>query len=158
VSNTTPLITLAGVGLLDLLHQLYAEVTIPSVVRDEYGVKAAPNDPSLTSLPWLQIVQVAIDPALHQLPGLGQGEAAAIMLALQLQAPAILLDERRARRVAQQHGLRVTGTLGVLLAAKQLGHLAAVRPALDTMIAQGRHISPALYSQVLRAAGEDPGS
>jgi uncharacterized protein len=158
VSNTTPLIALAGVGLLDLLQHLYGDVTIPSVVRDEYWAKATPVEPDLTTLPWLQIVQVVIDPALLQLPSLGQGEAAAITLALQLQATTILLDERRACRTAQQHGLQVTGSLGVLLAAKQIGYLAAVRPVLDTMIAQKRHISPALYDQVLRAAGEAPGS
>ena len=153
VSNTTPLINLVGVGLLELLPGIYGGVTIASAVRDEYTAGKAPTDPDLDSLSWLQVVPaVPVHPALP--PQLGVGEAATLSLAQTLNARAVLLDEAYGRRLARQMGLPVGGTLGVLLAAKQLGLLAAVRPVIDTMIQQGRHVSPALKAQVLRAAGE----
>jgi predicted nucleic acid-binding protein len=153
VSNTTPLINLVGVGLLDLLPGIYGGVTIASIVRDEYTAGKTPTDPDLDSLSWLQIVPaVLLNSSLP--PQLGAGEAATLSLAQTLNARAVLLDEAYGRRLARQMGLPVVGTLGVLLAAKQFGLLAAVRPVIDAMIRQGRHLSPQLRAQVLRAAGE----
>jgi predicted nucleic acid-binding protein len=153
VSNTTPLIVLTGVGLLDLLPALDGAVTIPETVRAEYHARSDPARPVLDTLAWITVAPVEPDEVL--LATLDRGEAAAIVLAVQLGARAVLLDERRGRRVAQERGLPVVGTLGVLLAAKQVGLLSAVRPAIDRMLAQGRRISPALRAQVLTAAGED---
>jgi predicted nucleic acid-binding protein len=153
VSNTTPLINLVGVKLLDLLPGLYTEVWIPEAVRDEYAVGKAANDPELAPLPWLKIVAgVKIDAKLPV--QLGAGEAATLSLALSANARAVLLDETYGRRVAQQRRLPIVGTLGVLLAAKQTALLPAVRPVIDEMIRQGRHISVRLRAQILRAAGE----
>jgi predicted nucleic acid-binding protein len=112
------------------------------------------GEPELDQLSWVRIVPaVAHDPSLP--PGLGAGEAATIALASMENARAVLLDELLARRVARQRGLPIIGTLGVLLVAKQSGLLVAVRPVVDAMIAQGRHISTTLRAQVLRAAGEE---
>jgi len=153
VSNTTPLINLVGVGLLDLLPGLYGAVTIADAVRDEYTVGKSKTDPDLNLLPWLQIVtSVTIHASLPS--ALGAGEAATLSLALAVNARAVLLDETYGRRVARKLGLPVVGTLGVLLAAKQDGLLPAVAPVIEQMIQQGRHISTQLKAQVLRAAGE----
>jgi hypothetical protein len=153
VSNTTPLIVLAGVGLLDLLPRLYGSVTIPTLVREEFAAGTQGSDPMLDALDWLRVVAVTPEPSL--LAALDGGEAAAITLAVRLGARAVLLDERRGRRIAQARGLPVVGSLGVLLAAKQVGQLPALRPVLDAMLAQGRRLSPTLRAQVLAAAGED---
>lgn len=75
-------------------------------------------------------------------------------LALDIQAERILLDDRAARRVAQDLGLLVTGTVGILLVAKRRGMLPAIRPALEALVAQSFFISAALYDDILRAAGE----
>jgi predicted nucleic acid-binding protein len=153
VSNTTPLINLVGVGHLDLLPTLYGSVTIADVVRNEYVAGKSAADPDIDSLPWLQIVaSVPIDPSLP--PQLGAGEAATLSLGSALNARAVLLDETYGRRLARQRGLPVVGTLGVLLAAKQMGQLGPVEPIIDEMVRQGRHISAALRAKVLRAAGE----
>ncbi len=154
VSNTTPLINLAGVGLLHLLNQLYGDVWIPEQVRDEYAAGARTTDPQLDRLPWIVVKAVTAEPTL--LDQLDQGEAAAIALAAASRARAILLDERAGRRIATQRHLPVVGTLAVLLRAKREGHIPAVRPVLDTMVAQGRHLSSTLRETVLRAAGEWP--
>ena len=154
VSNTTPLINLAGVGHLDLLHALFGEVWIPEAVGDEYDAGARPADQRLDQLPWLLVKPVAIDaPLLNELDA---GEAAAISLAVASGARVLLLDERMGRRVAISRGLPIVGTLAVLLKAKREGHLQAVRPVLDEMTAQGRYFSRSLRESVLRAAGEHP--
>jgi uncharacterized protein len=94
---------------------------------------------------------VVVDPAL---PKLGPGEAAAISLAKRLAARFVLLDERKARRIAVSEGLAVVGTLAVLVRAKDRGLLAAIKPHIETMQAQGRRFSEALIAQTLQAAGE----
>lgn len=156
VSNTTPIIKLAGVGLLDTLAKIYGDVWIPQGVRDEYEVKAAPSDPDLSALPWLSIHAVTPDQRVAARPGLGKGEIEAISLALVTGARAILLDDRFARKTAVTLGLPVVGTLAVLVRAKRAGHIPAVGPVIDRMIAQGRYVGEALRAQVLREAGENP--
>jgi predicted nucleic acid-binding protein len=153
VLNTTPLINLVGVGLLDLLPGLYGTVWVPGAVRDEYDAGKSTADPDLDRLPWLTIVPaVPLDPGLPA--QLGAGEAAVLSLALAQKARAVLLDEAFGRRLARQRGLPLVGTLGVLLAAKRAGLLPLLQPVVDEMIRQGRRVSATLRAQVLRAAGE----
>ena len=152
VTNTTPLITLAGIELLDLLPNLYGEVWAPRIVLDEYQAKIPPTEPGLTQVPWLKVVDdVIIVPAL---PLLDAGEAAAISLAQTVEARLILLDERKARRIAARMGLPIAGTLAVLLRAKQHGLIAAVRPYIIQMQSQGRRFHPNLIAYLLEEAGE----
>ena len=152
VTNTTPLITLAGIELLDLLPHLYGEVWAPRIVLDEYQVKAPPTEPDLAGVPWLRVVDdVVIDPTL---PLLDVGEAAALSLAKTIEARLILLDERKARRIAARLGLPVAGTLAVLLRAKQHEVIAAVRPYIIQMQSQGRRFHPDLITRLLEDAGE----
>ena len=153
-SNTSPLINLAGAGLLNLLPALYGVIWVPDAVNREYMAGMRAGDPDLEELAWVKIVpSVAMQPDLP--PSLGAGEVEAISLAIAENAWAVLLDEQLARTVARNHSLRVVGTLGVLVAAKQNGLLIAVKPVIDLMVEQGRHMSERLYMQVLAAAGEE---
>lgn len=152
VADTTPLIILAGVGLLDLLPRLYGEIWIPEAVRDEYDAGRRRSEPPLDALPWVVVKPIHIEhPALS---GLGPGEAAAVSLALGSRARAVVLDEKSGRRVAGELGLPVVGTLALLLRAKRQGMLSSVGPVLEAMTAQGRYVSDRLRSDVLRAADE----
>jgi len=154
VSNTTPLITLGEIGLLDVLRQIYGSVLIPPTVLDEYqrGRAKHPQRPDLQGVPWVLVQPAHADPLIPT--SLDVGERDAIALARELRAARILLDERAARAVASRLNLTVTGSAGVVLAAKQVGIITRVKPYLDRMIAQGRHIGPNLYEQILRLAGE----
>lgn len=154
VSDTTPLIALAGVGLLDLLPRLYGAVSIPEAVMKEYQNGVGPGDPVLTELAWINVVPVTRYPGLPD-PA-SNGEAASITLAVTSKARLILLDDKAARRIADKLGLPTGGTLGLLLTAKRAGLIATVAPVVDEMIAQGRHISGRLRTSVLRTAGELP--
>lgn len=154
VSNTSPLINLAGVGLLDLLPGLYGTIWIPEAVKREYAAGMGAGEPTFEEFAWVKIaLSVTVQPDLPS--SLGAGEAQAISLAIAENARALLLDEQLARGIARKKGLPVVGTLGVLVAAKESGLLAAVKPVLDMMVAQGRHLSERLYMQVLVAAGEE---
>jgi uncharacterized protein len=87
---------------------------------------------------------------------LGPGESEAIALALEVSAAWLIVDDRAARRLAQALGLTVIGTLGVLLAAKRHGFLAAVQPWMDSLAQHGFRIGADLYERVLADANESP--
>jgi predicted nucleic acid-binding protein len=154
VSNTTPLITLGEIGLLDVLRQLYGTLWIPPSVFAEYqhGRSAHPQRPDLQGVSWVTVHSAPTDPSVPAL--LDAGERDAIALARASQATRILIDERNARAVAIRLNLTVTGSAGVLLAAKHIGIIPAVKPYLDLIVTQGRFISSTIYTQILRQAGE----
>lgn len=83
------------------------------------------------------------------------GEAEAIILALELKANLLLMDERRGRALATNYGLNVTGLLGVLLQAKQNGFIPTVKPLIDRLMGElDFRVSSQLYATILQAAGE----
>ena len=86
---------------------------------------------------------------------LDDGEVAAIALAYEIQADVVLIDEQDARQAAQQLGLRVLGTVGILTWAKQNGKLSSLRAALDELREKGKfRISQKLYERALNEVGE----
>jgi predicted nucleic acid-binding protein len=153
VSNTGPLIALAQIDQFDLLRRLFGKIIIPLAVRaeiqDEISVAA------LTAADWIT-VQPAQDTLAAQLlrEELDAGESEAIILAKELDADLVLIDERAATRKARALGLRVIGTLGVLLLGKRTNHLPTIKPLLDNLREHDFRMSAALYAQVLRDAGE----
>jgi len=152
VSNTTPLIALVEVELLEILPILYGTLFIPDAVYQEYQVRVVDGRPSLDTFNWVYPVKTVAEKDLST--ALDAGEASAITLAFQVRARALLIDEKRGRHIARQQGLTVIGTMGILVAAKQKNLIPSVAPVLDVMISQGRYISPALRVQVLQAAQE----
>ncbi|MGH2487371.1 MAG: DUF3368 domain-containing protein [Ktedonobacterales bacterium] len=140
--------------MLDAPRQLYGTILIPSSVFAEYqrGRAAHPQQPDLQSVNWVIVRQTSEDPLVPA--SLDAGEREAIALARAVKASRILLDERGARTVAARLHLTVTGSVGVLLAAKQVALIPMVKPYLDRIVAQGRYISPSLYAQILQQAGE----
>jgi len=161
VSDTSPLSGLAVVGYLTLLQQLYQRVLIPPAVRDEL-VRGGEDDERIVfvlSLDWIEVrqpVNLQLVEALESDSNLDRGEAEAIVLAMELGADELLIDERLGRREAIRLGLSIVGLLGVLLVTKRHGLVAAIRPVIDDLIAQaGFRVSHQLYTEVLVAAGED---
>jgi predicted nucleic acid-binding protein len=153
VADSTPLIYLSRVGALDVLATLYGEVLIPAAVHDEIVQKraSAPGVDALRQATWLRIADT--EPPQMDL-GLDPGETAAILLAAQLRADLLLIDERLGRRVAQSRGLIVRGTLGVLVQARQAGAVPALRPVLEALVAEGFRIAPPLIREALARVGE----
>jgi predicted nucleic acid-binding protein len=153
VSNTGPLIALAQIGQFDLLRRLFGKIIIPPAVRAE--IQDETSVTALTAADWIT-VQPAQDTLAAQLlrEELDAGESAAIVLAKELGADLVLIDERAAARKACALGLRVIGTLGVLLLGKRAEHLSTIKPLLDSLGKNDFRMSANLYDQVLRDAGE----
>jgi predicted nucleic acid-binding protein len=159
VCDASPIIGLSAVGQLSLLQQLYGKILIPESVAREIST-GNPGQPGVAELQisdWISIEAVGDSVLLRALDGeLDRGEAEAIALAVELRAELLLVDERRARKVAARLGLAFVGVLGVLVEAKRKGLLVAVRPVLDGLAMQaGFRIKSDLYSLVLRAADEE---
>ncbi len=158
VSDTTPISELAKVGQLNILVELYGQVIIPQEVYDELTTG---NHPAVNVVPFLDWLEVyPVDDAqqiktLQSKTGLHLGESAAMILAEQLNADQLLIDERAARRFALACKLPVIGTVGILVLAKQRGLLESVKDALDALIANGTRISNQLYQQALVLAQEN---
>jgi predicted nucleic acid-binding protein len=148
VPDTSCLIALTGIGRLDLLATLYARVVVPTAVQREFGA----------SLPsWIETVELDVTarPLANALSStLGAGESETIALAAEEAPAVVILDDQRARRVARDTGLRLTGTIGVLLRAKREGLLPSVGEALRVAERVGFRVSPALRAEALRLAGE----
>jgi len=161
VSDTSALSGLAIVGQLALLRTLYGQIVIPSEVASELR-RGAQDDPRIApvlSLSWLEIKpcqdSFLVD-ELQTVYKLDKGESEAISLALELGADALLIDERLGRREASRLGLSITGTLGVLLAAKKRNLVSTIRPIIDELVSEtGFRISAQLYEEVIATAGEE---
>jgi hypothetical protein len=157
VADAGPLIALATIGHFDVLQPLYGEVRIPPAVRDEVVAsgQGRPGEHAVRSADWILTVEVHDTTAVELLrERLDIGESEAIVLAIQLGADLLLMDEARGRRVAEARGLNKTGTIGTLIAARKRGLVAGLAPLLDELIAAGFHMSEDLYRMACRLAGE----
>jgi len=158
ISNTSPLLYLHQVDQLDLLRRLYRQVVVPPAVREELRVGAAQGfaTPDVDQIRWLDVRAPADMTLLPMVVDLGAGEAEAIALALAAPGSLLILDDRLGRRIAHLRALTYTGTLGVLVKARQEGHLAAVRPVIAALQERTTmRLTRDLVGQVLRAAGEE---
>ena len=118
VSNTTPLSELAKVGQMDLLGQVFGQVIIPQEVYDEVTTGTHPAVREVRAVTWIEVRLISNPEQVSTLQtetGLDLGECAAIVLAEELEADIVLIDEWAARKVAQSRNLPVTGTAGTLL-------------------------------------------
>ena len=156
VANAGPLIALGRIGQLGLLPILYEKVIVPPAVYREITREAnLPGAQELRQATWFHTSGVGDQSAVHRLLfRLDLGESEAIVLAQEMQTT-LLMDERRGRRIAEALGLNKTGTVGVLLAAKKKNKIAAVTPLLDALVSAGVRISPRLYQEARRLAGEN---
>ena len=140
--------------------QLFREVVIPPEVASEFISLAGrvPRFAGLSLPPWLrQQTPAKLPRRIHGLAKLGPGETAALILALEIQADAVLLDERLGHDAATRLGLKVIGLLGLLLQAKAGGFLPAVGPEINALRNEaGFWISDPLQARVLHLANEDP--
>jgi predicted nucleic acid-binding protein len=158
VSDTSPITNLSAIQHLDILRQLYGELIIPGAVYDEmvnleYDV---PGTKEVQTLSWIRTRQANNRSLVAELRSeIDAGESEAISLAVELSADRLLIDDYQARVVASRLGLRFTGTLGVLLAAKSRGFIMTVKPIVDDLIHQaGFRVSNQVYQEIMRLANE----
>jgi predicted nucleic acid-binding protein len=158
VANAGPLIALAHIGHFSLLQSLYGRLYIPPAVRDEVVVsgRGRPGVVEVGAAAWIDVVAVRDMTAVQLLQErLDAGESQAIVLAIELDAELLLMDEARGRRIAEARGLNKTGTLGALIMAKKRGLILAVTPLLDELRAGGFRMDEELYQAARALAGEE---
>lgn len=146
ISDTSCLIILSNIGELNLLQKLYGNVTTTNDIVKEFGEK----------LPeWVEIKD-AKDKQKQQLLELqiDKGESSAIALALELKDCTIILDDNKARRIANILGLKVTGTIGIIIKAKLNGIIPSIIPYLEKIKKTNFRLSPEIELQALIEAKE----
>ncbi|MEQ6118192.1 DUF3368 domain-containing protein [Reichenbachiella sp. MALMAid0571] len=128
ISNTIPILSLLKIDKLWILKELYQQIIIPEAVSNkDFGT-------------------LFFD--------LGAGESEVLILAKEKQADLVILDEIMGRRYAKQLDLKLTGTVGVLLKAKQLNIISSIKEMLMELSVKGTWLSPKLISKSIELAGE----
>jgi predicted nucleic acid-binding protein len=156
VSDTSVIQYLYQIRLLQFLPELVQAVVIPpSVFREiDAGRKRGVDLPIVGEYPWIRIQEPDVSIYQPRANLVGRGEADVLRLALQLRGSIALLDDRQAREEARRLGIRVAGTLRLLIRFKQLGVVDAVSPAIRELIARGFRVNDSVVESVLREADE----
>jgi predicted nucleic acid-binding protein len=142
IADTSSLIALERIDLLQILCKIYKEVVIPESVIKEFGN---------LSLPCLSIRKVESNllKLLITDLNLGKGEADVIGLASQTGLK-VIIDDSKARKVAENMGLKVTGTIGVLMKAERLGLIASAQEKVKELREKGFYVSEELLEDISR--------
>jgi uncharacterized protein len=153
VVNAGPLIALARAGALDIVGRLLITYVCPMQVRTELdeGARSGYLD---IRVPWLEVVPLTTPLDAVSMATLDAGEAAVIQLARERSIEWVCIDDRKGRRAALAVGLRVTGSLGLLIRAKIVGLVPAVRPFVERAMSEGVWYDPDLTTRVLADLGE----
>jgi predicted nucleic acid-binding protein len=146
ISDTSCFIVLSKIGALELLQKVYGQIITTSDIAVEFG----------ESLPeWVIVLEVE-DKFKQKILELqiDKGESSAIALAIEIPDSILILDDFKARKIAQQLGLTITGTIGVIVKAKLEGKIASITPYLDKIKSTNFRISTEIEQQALKEAKE----
>jgi uncharacterized protein len=154
VADSSALIALATCEGLEILLRLYDDVKVPQAVYEEVTAPKKPLAVALTAFLAERVVEVDTTHWVLAIGDLGQGEIEAMALYKQLSADFLLIDDRRARLIAEHNRIHCIGALGVLLQAKEHGAIDRVAPFVEKLRSSPIHYGEALLSKVLELAGE----
>lgn len=161
VSDSSILMHLAAISRFSLLKEFYGRITVPPAVWREVveqgGSRAgAVEAEQARQTGWIEVLapgDVGLLGLLRR--DLDDGESEVIALAVEQRADLVLLDESEARRTADVYGLSKTGIIGLLIRAKQEGHIDSLKADLDRLLHQGGFwVEEKLYNRALNAVGE----
>ncbi len=146
ISDTSCFIILTNIGELELLQKVYGQiVTTPEIVA-EFG----------ETLPeWVEIVEVKdkYRQTILELQ-IDKGESSAIALALETPDSVVILDDYKARKIAERLGVTLTGTIGVIIKAKLNGTIPSIKPILEKIKQTDFRLSSEIETQALKEADE----
>jgi uncharacterized protein len=154
IADSSALIALSIADGLHLLDAMFGEVLVPEAVFNECTHKGKPQASELENYLSGKVrnVDTSQQIRLNALADLGETEA--MILYKQLSADRLLIDDKNARRIAKLNDINTIGSIGILLAAKERGLIAAIRPMLDAVMQPPLYMGRALYQQALTLAGE----
>lgn len=146
IADTSCFILLNKIQEIDLLQKLFEQVFTTQEVAKEFGVPL----PS-----WIKI-QSAKDAHYQQVLELevDKGEASAIALGLEIDNSLLILDDQKARKVAEKLHLNYTGTLGIILRAKTSGVIVSVKPIVEKIKKTNFYFSTQVLDEIVKNAGE----
>jgi len=156
IADSGPLICLARINQLELLPRLFSRTLLPPEVWNEVTVRGQghPGAYEVSQATWLTIQ--APDPNLVKSLSIfvDAGEAEAIALAQTTADCTVLLDDSRARKIAQRLSIKQIGTIGLLLRAKRKKLIENIKPHIDALVENGIYIRRELINAVLKDAAE----
>ncbi|MEW6285541.1 MAG: DUF3368 domain-containing protein [Chloroflexota bacterium] len=156
VLNASPLIVMGKIGEIDLFAAIAQEVAVPAAVAEE--IKAGPeNDAARLAIEAgkFPIVETPVTSAELLAWDLGAGETSVISFALNNPGWTAILDDAAARKCAGSFGVRVKGSLAVIVLAKRRGLIPSAKQLLQALQAAGLHLDEKLISQILMTVGEE---
>jgi predicted nucleic acid-binding protein len=156
VVNASPLIFLSRAGLIDLLQLVSSEVIVPEAVAREIEVRGE-SDPTVQALAttsWLVVTQTPPIPPQIQAWGLGPGESSVIAWAHAHKGSEAIIDDLAGRRCSAAFNIPVRGTLGLVLTAKQRGHISSARELLYQLRQTGMYLSNRVLNEALGRVDE----
>jgi len=160
VSDTSPILGLASIGQLELLHEQFGAVFIPQAVLAELKTETNFRGTSVVrealERGWLEVKDVQNLPLVQALSvELDMGEAEALALATDLHLEIIIMDEHDGRARARAIGLKPVGVIGILLRAKSQGRIQSLENTLQALRAEvGFYVADELFQRILKEAGE----
>ncbi|NPA16782.1 DUF3368 domain-containing protein [Persephonella sp.] len=155
VSNTTPLLSFIKLNRLDILKELYGEVIIPEAVLNEIERGKDRFYVEISGKHWIKVLKIKNRRILERFKNrLDIGEAEALALAIETKANLLLIDEKIGRKVAKEFNIKFTGTIGILLKAKEQGIIDEVKPYIIELTEKGNYYKESFIRTVLKHAGE----
>lgn len=150
VCDSSTIIALEKINHLWLLENFSEEILIPPAVNKEIKSKKGIN------LPACFRVEEAKDKLYieQNRKNLQIGEVEAITLAKDIKADLIILDDKKARKLAEEEGLKVAGLLALLITAKEKGIIERVKPIVDDLKRHSFFIGEDIYVEILKLSGE----
>ena len=147
IADTTCFILLDKINELELLKQLFDEVTTTREVAQEFRKNLPPwiTIKSVEDQKYQSVLELEVD----------RGEASAIALSIESTGSLLILDDLQARKLAEKLGLRYTGTLGVIARAKREGVISSVKPIIEKIRSTNFRFSEEVFAIIIKTAGEE---
>jgi len=152
IADSSALVALSVVDKLDVLEQLFGEVYVPRAVYEELSKENKAESYKLKNYCKNKVLDIQSKTNFNI--SLGQGESEAIVLYREQNADFLLCDDKKAKKFAQNFGLNVIGSLGILLKAKEAGVISEISPLVELLKNSRIFIDNRTFELVLKMAGE----
>lgn len=153
IADSSPIIALSIIDQLSLLETIFTKVLIPKAVFREIIVYDKPHAELLVSWAKSKVKEIQNSNKLSIF--IDEGEAEAIVLAQEINADYLLIDDYKGRKVAEETGVKIIGVLGLLLKAKEKGLIKEIAPYINVLKTAGIYYSDQLVTHLLFLANED---
>ncbi len=154
IADSSALIALATCNGLNILLQVYDDIKVPDAVFAEIVAPEKAQSDALGTFLAGRVMKVDTTRWVLTAGGLGRGEIEAMALYKQLSADMLLIDDHRARVIAEHNQINCIGALGLLLVAKQRGKIDQITPYIQKLRNSSIHYGDILLDRVLKLAGE----